>query len=313
VPIYNLRSNTKGRREEDEDEDGPAGVDMGPIAGPSGSTGSLGAPDEPDEPSQPVEQVGDPAAIEGELNEARDEMDGGAEDIIEPNLYGEEPEGDSKKEDLKDAKAAAAADPFGDAAEDFNMSYLTGEQDDLAADEALAREEVANQLGQGLVDMRARMGRAGNASSGAMAALEADAMRAAQMDVARQLIEGREREQQQTYDRGIGVQGMDIAQQEAANRAAMLEVGLDYLKHTTKTDDEPQVGPESGLDGDEADEAQNNNQQSAPPDAERYQDWTGDGAPIGLNTGQDDNFVYIFGLDGKLWKVPLADYYAGGG
>ncbi len=41
-----------------------------------------------------------------------------------------------------------------------------------------------------------------------------------------------------------------------------------------------------------------------PPDANTYSNWTGNDPPWGFRTGQDDEFFYVVGLDGKRWKVP---------
>jgi hypothetical protein len=44
--------------------------------------------------------------------------------------------------------------------------------------------------------------------------------------------------------------------------------------------------------------------EEAPPDADTYEVWEEPGFPAGFPTGQDENYYYGVGLDGKHWKVP---------
>jgi hypothetical protein len=43
----------------------------------------------------------------------------------------------------------------------------------------------------------------------------------------------------------------------------------------------------------------------APEDAEDYQTWQGEWPPLGITTGNDGTYQYIFGTDSKLWKVRI--------
>jgi len=240
--VYDTLNQRRRRRDEDE----PAGVDTGPASGPTSPMNQPSA-ERVDQPTGDHVDVSVDARPGGVLTEdGADDLENAANNMGDPidgvgNADPYNPGGD-----LDYAPPPPSEDPFGDAAADFNMSYLEGGMDDTAAEEALAREEVARTLGQGLVDQRARMGRAGFGASGALAGMEADAMRAAQLDVANRISGVREREQQQAYERGLGVQEMDISQQEAANREAMLQAQLDYLKATLGGGDAGTPGQEGG-------------------------------------------------------------------
>ncbi len=101
-------------------------------------------------------------------------------------------------------------------AEDWNRGYLEHGPADTTDEEAFINERIRNELGGQLVGQRARMGRAGFGSSGALAALEGDAMRQANMDAQGQIFDAREREQNQAFEQGIAVQEIDVARQKAA-------------------------------------------------------------------------------------------------
>jgi hypothetical protein len=65
------------------------------------------------------------------------------------------------------------------------------------------------------------MGRAGFGSSGALAAMEGDNMRQANLDAEGRAYEIREREQNQAFDQGMGAQQMDINQDDQASQEAL--------------------------------------------------------------------------------------------
>ncbi len=118
---------------------------------------------------------------------------------------------------------APVPEDLDDVAARWNRGYLENGPADTTDEEAFINERIRDELGQNLVGQRARMGRAGFGSSGALAALESDAMRQANLDAQGQIYDTREREQNQAFDQGIGVQQIDIAQQDAAARLAQAQ------------------------------------------------------------------------------------------
>jgi hypothetical protein len=106
-------------------------------------------------------------------------------------------------------------------ADDFNRSYLDPAAADTTAEEAYVNQRILDQLGQQQVASRARMGRAGFGSSGALAAMEGDNMRQANLDAEGRAYEIREREQNQAFDQGMGAQQMDINQDDQASQEAL--------------------------------------------------------------------------------------------
>lgn len=50
----------------------------------------------------------------------------------------------------------------------------------------------------------------------------------------------------------------------------------------------------------------------APDDANTYEDFTDSSPPWGYRTGQDGQYVYVVGLDGRRWRVPIGLYGQGG-
>jgi hypothetical protein len=127
--------------------------------------------------------------------------------------------------------------------EDFNRSYLTGEGQDTADEEAYINQRILDQLGQQQVASRARMGRAGFGSSGALAAMEGDQMRQANLDAEGRVYDVREREQNQTFDQGMGAQQMDINQRDQAASEAHDKAVMDAINAMLNGGEAPAPAP----------------------------------------------------------------------
>lgn len=112
-----------------------------------------------------------------------------------------------------------------------------------AEEEALIRQQMQGELGQSLVDQRARMGRAGFGASGAMGAIEGDVRRAAEMDALDQILGLRRTEDQRSIENAMGAisaenqmrrGAADDALRRMALEALQAEMGLDAPPTTTE-------------------------------------------------------------------------------
>lgn len=95
---------------------------------------------------------------------------------------------------------------------------LLSGQADTAEREALVREIQGYEEGKSLVGNRASMGRAGMASTGALAAMQADAVRAARQAAAQQILDLRATEDQRAIDNALAGGQLDIGMRDAATR-----------------------------------------------------------------------------------------------
>lgn len=99
-----------------------------------------------------------------------------------------------------------------------------------AEEEALIRQQMQGELGQSLVDQRARMGRAGFGASGAMGAIEGDVRRAAEMDALDQILGLRRTEEQRALDNAFGAVGVETGMRRAAADDALRRMALEALQ-----------------------------------------------------------------------------------
>ena len=138
-----------------------------------------------------------------------------------------------------------------DLAYERNRDILQSDPTDTTEEEAYVNQRILDDLGGQQNDARARMGRAGFGASGALAGMEMDQQRAANMDASGQIYDLREREQNQGFDQLMGVQEMDIRQQEAASRAARDEGYLGLAQDLANPEQAPSDSPGYDEDGDD--------------------------------------------------------------
>lgn len=101
---------------------------------------------------------------------------------------------------------------------------------DTSAQEALIKQLMQDQTGQGLANARASMGRAGFASSGAEAALSGDVRRKASQQAAQDILGVQTDEKQRLFQNALGAGGLDIAERNAANQGKELDARMQVLQ-----------------------------------------------------------------------------------
>lgn len=99
-----------------------------------------------------------------------------------------------------------------------------------AEEEALIRELMRDRLGQGLVEQRAKMGRAGFGASGALAAMEGDVRRQAGQQATQEMLALRRQAEQEAIRNALQAVGVDIGVRGEARKAAFDEEFLNALK-----------------------------------------------------------------------------------
>lgn len=192
-----------------------------------------------------------------------------------------------------------------DLAYERNRDVLQSDSYDTTDEEAFVNQRILDQMGGDLVDSRARMGRAGMASGGGMAALEGDIMRQANLDAQGAIYDIREREQGQAFDELMGVQEIDIAQQEAASRAARDELALSIAQQLlgegepTGTPGEEGGPPYVGMTDDEW--------KTMTDNGTRLSGWLESGEAAIADgysyVGTHDGYDYYEHADGRLGRV----------
>lgn len=121
---------------------------------------------------------------------------------------------------------------------------------DTAEQEALIRQQAEAALGAGLVDSRARAGRAGFATSGMQAALEQDARSRSQRQVALDIIDARIAENQRVIDNAMAAGRYDLAAQAQANQDALTQAKIDAFNALVEgMGGEVTGAPDGGEDG----------------------------------------------------------------
>lgn len=105
-----------------------------------------------------------------------------------------------------------------------------------AEEEALIRELMQDRLGQGLVEQRAKMGRAGFGASGALAAMEGDVRRQAGQQATQETLALRRQAEQEAIRNALQAVGVDIDVRGEARKAAFDEEFLNALKSSLGLD-----------------------------------------------------------------------------
>lgn len=121
-----------------------------------------------------------------------------------------------------------------------------------AEEEALIKELMQDRLGQGLVEQRARMGRAGFGASGALAAMEGDVRRQAGQQATQETLALRRQAEQEAIRNALQAVGVDIDVRSEARRALFDDEFLNALKASLGIVDEVggEAPEESGLSTD---------------------------------------------------------------
>lgn len=99
-----------------------------------------------------------------------------------------------------------------------------------AEEEALIRELMQDRLGAGLVEQRAKMGRAGFGASGALAAMEGDIRRQAGQQATQETLAIRRQAEQEAIDNALRAIGVDVDKRREGRAAAFDEEFLNALK-----------------------------------------------------------------------------------
>lgn len=244
--------------------------------------------------------------------------------------------------------AGQSADPYVETDDMFDklLRELMGNGPrDTAEDEATLRELMAAQTGQGQADLMAGMAAGGFGLSGAAQTGMADIGRRNALSTGRDIIDLRQGARDEWLQRiSQGMEGyfgdrgfdqtdreMDLdsgfrdreldMEEEFRDRGMDLDEAqweeymnaLEAIYGDIPTPEEQQEIDDSAATNAEMDDIDSvvggvTGGDDPPPDAANYNEWTGNDPPLGLRTGRDSQYVYIFGLDGKLWKVPAAMY-----
>lgn len=99
-----------------------------------------------------------------------------------------------------------------------------------AEEEALIRELMQDRLGAGLVEQRARMGRAGFGASGALAAMEGDVRRQAGQQATQETLALRRQAEQEAIDNALRAIGVDVEKRREGRQAAFDQEFLSALR-----------------------------------------------------------------------------------
>lgn len=205
---------------------------------------------------------------------------------------------------------------------------------DTSEDEALINEMMRANTGQGQADLMAGMAAGGFGMGGAAQAGMGDIATRAARSAAGEVMDVRQGARDEWLervntgmegyfgDRGLDQsdRGMDIDEEFRDRELDLTEEQWDqYMQALEKiygdipTPEEQQEIDDSAATNAEMDDIDQvvgglTGGNDPPPDAANYNEWTGSDPPLGLRTGRDDQYIYVFGLDGKLWKVPAAMY-----
>jgi hypothetical protein len=119
------------------------------------------------------------------------------------------------------------------------QDLISGRGMDVSTDEeeALIRELMQDRLGQGLVEQRARMGRAGFGASGALAAMEGDVRRQAGQQATQETLALRRQAEQEAIDNALRSIGVDLDVRGEARKSAFDEEFLNALKSSLGLND----------------------------------------------------------------------------
>jgi len=136
--------------------------------------------------------------------------------------------------DLPDANKNTSNDALDNALRALNLSRIEGASNvDTTEAESLIRDLMQRQLGAQQVGQRASMGRAGFASSGALAGMESDAQQQAAQNAQREILGLRRSEDQRAFDNAQDAAGTDLDYRRFGSddeiRRAQLKALQDYL------------------------------------------------------------------------------------
>jgi hypothetical protein len=125
--------------------------------------------------------------------------------------------------------------------------FLSGQlrnagQANTAEEEALIQQQIERSMGQGLVNQRARAGRAGMGMSGALMAQEGDIRRAASMDALDQILGLRRSEEQRGIENAMGAISAETGMRSAAANDALRRMALEALQAEMGLDAEVGAG-----------------------------------------------------------------------
>lgn len=116
---------------------------------------------------------------------------------------------------------------------------------DTAEEEALIKQLMQDQIGQGLVEQRARMGRAGFGASGALAAMEGDVQRQAAQRATQETLATRRQAEQDAIERALNAVGIDVTKRREGREAAFDEEFLNALKSALGMEVLPEEPPDA--------------------------------------------------------------------
>lgn len=153
-----------------------------------------------------------------------------------------------------DAKNAAEASTPSNALDQQIQSLINdlvsgkGMNVDTSEEEALIRQLMQDQIGQGLVEKRARMGRAGFGASGALAAMEGDVRRQAGQQATQETLALRRQAEQEAIQNALNAIGVDVTKRKEGRQEVFDQELLNVLKSSLGQEDTS--GPKSAGESD---------------------------------------------------------------
>jgi len=158
--------------------------------------------------ADPVRRDRDPVqdAIDRQGGNSGDsgDIDDLVEDFVGSGLRGDEfDDVEINADPYRDVEIGYEGDSeMNDAVRQYTMGLLDPANSDTGDEEAYINQRVRDGLGAQQVEARSRMGRAGFGASGALAGIEGDQQRQANLDAEGRIYDVREREQNQAFDFG---------------------------------------------------------------------------------------------------------------
>lgn len=202
-------------------------------------------PSFPVQPSVPTQRH---AAASGPTIGPKVDM-GGAANLAE-SLSGQQIQDNrSALQKAVDAKKAAEEASPSNALDQQIQSLLSdivagnGMNVDTSEEEALIRQLMQDQIGQGLVEQRARMGRAGFGASGALAAMEGDVRRQAGQQATQETLALRRQAEQEAIQNALNAIGVDVTKRKEGRQEVFDQELLNALKSSLGQEDTS--GPKS--------------------------------------------------------------------
>jgi hypothetical protein len=109
-------------------------------------------------------------------------------------------------------------------------NLISGKGASTESEEALIRQLMEDRIGAGLVEQRARMGRAGFGASGALAAMEGDVRRQAAQGATQETLAVRRQAEQDAINRALEAIGVDVEKRKQAGEELYQQEYLNALK-----------------------------------------------------------------------------------